>query len=86
MGELAGSIINEINPPLAAVVTNAGACLRWLNRNQPDLTEAQNALVRLEQQGQRAARLFVGCEPLRVSPVLRIRRFAATGSSCSRSS
>src|SRR5262249_21835343 len=30
MGELAASIAHEVNQPLAAVVTNANACLRWL--------------------------------------------------------
>ena len=32
MGELVASIAHEINQPLAAVATNADACLRWLNR------------------------------------------------------
>ena len=35
MGEPAGSIIHEINQPLAAIIANAEACLRWLNRDQP---------------------------------------------------
>src|SRR5262249_14998710 len=35
MGELAGSIIHEINQPLAAVLGNAEVCLRWLNRDRP---------------------------------------------------
>src|SRR5215831_11694378 len=30
MGELAASIAHEINQPLAAVVNNASACVRWL--------------------------------------------------------
>jgi C4-dicarboxylate-specific signal transduction histidine kinase len=30
LGELTASIAHEINQPLAAVVNNAGACLRWL--------------------------------------------------------
>jgi len=33
MGELAGSIIHEINQPLASVVGNAEVCLRWFNRD-----------------------------------------------------
>ncbi len=40
MGELAASIAHEINQPLAAVVTNGNACMRWLARSQPDLEEA----------------------------------------------
>jgi GAF domain-containing protein len=41
MGELAGSIAHEINQPLAAVVTNADACRRWLTGPVPNLDEAR---------------------------------------------
>ncbi len=44
MGELAASIAHEVNQPLAAVVTNANACLRWLDREPPDLREAREAI------------------------------------------
>jgi len=44
MGELAASIAHEVNQPLAAVVTNANACLRWLDRESPDLDEARDAV------------------------------------------
>ena len=44
MGELAASIAHEVNQPLAAVVTNANACLRWLDREAPDLDEAREAV------------------------------------------
>ena len=30
MGELAASLAHEVNQPIAAAVTNASACLRWL--------------------------------------------------------
>ena len=64
IGELAGSIIHEINQPLAAVVGNAEVCLRWLNRDQPDLTEARNAAVRLVRDGRRAAEVIKGLRTL----------------------
>ena len=32
LGELTASIAHEVNQPLAAVVTNGEACLRWLGR------------------------------------------------------
>jgi signal transduction histidine kinase len=35
LGELTASIAHEVNQPLAAVVTNAEACLRWLDRGTP---------------------------------------------------
>jgi predicted ATPase/signal transduction histidine kinase len=47
MGELVASIAHEINQPLAAVVTNGSACLRWLNRDKPDLDEARQAASRI---------------------------------------
>ena len=44
MGELTASIAHEINQPLAAIVTQSEAALRFLNRDEPDLDEAQDAL------------------------------------------
>lgn len=41
LGELAASIAHEVNQPLAAISTNSEACLRWLNRPQPELDEAR---------------------------------------------
>ncbi|MET0319412.1 MAG: ATP-binding protein [Duganella sp.] len=41
LGELAASIAHEVNQPLAAISTNGEACLRWMNRPQPDLEEAR---------------------------------------------
>lgn len=41
LGELAASIAHEVNQPLAAISTNGEACLRWLNRPQPELDEAR---------------------------------------------
>jgi PAS domain S-box-containing protein len=55
MGELVASISHEVNQPLAAVATNADACLRWLNREDPDLDEARDAASRVVRDAQRAA-------------------------------
>jgi C4-dicarboxylate-specific signal transduction histidine kinase len=44
LGELAASIAHEVNQPLAAVVTNAAACLRWLDRETPNLDEARGTV------------------------------------------
>ena len=41
LGELTASIAHEVNQPLAAIVTNGEACLRWLDRELPDLDEAR---------------------------------------------
>src|SRR6266404_978414 len=37
MGELTASLAHEVNQPIAAAVTDAKTCLRWLTRHQPDL-------------------------------------------------
>jgi C4-dicarboxylate-specific signal transduction histidine kinase len=51
MGELAASIAHEVNQPLAAMVTNGNACLRWLDRNPPDYHEASEAVRRIIRDG-----------------------------------
>jgi signal transduction histidine kinase len=51
MGEIAASIAHEINQPLTAVVTNANAGLRWLDRQPPNLEEARAALKRIVHAG-----------------------------------
>ena len=55
MGELTASIAHEVNQPLAAVVTNGNACLRWLAREEPDLDEARAAVERMIRDGHRAS-------------------------------
>jgi signal transduction histidine kinase len=55
MEALAASIAHEINQPLAAVVGNGSAGLRWLDRPVPDLSEARASLQRVVRDGHRAA-------------------------------
>jgi PAS domain S-box-containing protein len=43
LGELTASIAHEVNQPLAAIVANAEACLRWLGRESPDLAAARRS-------------------------------------------
>jgi signal transduction histidine kinase len=54
------SIAHEINQPLASMVTNAHAGLRWLARDEPDLDEAGAALARIARDGQRAGQVIEG--------------------------
>ncbi|RUW86117.1 PAS domain-containing sensor histidine kinase [Mesorhizobium sp. M1E.F.Ca.ET.063.01.1.1] len=58
LGELAASIAHEINQPLAAIVNGAGAGLRWLDRQPPDLDEARQMLARILKDGNRAAEVI----------------------------
>jgi signal transduction histidine kinase len=54
IGQLTASIAHEINQPLAAIVTNANACLRWLEAHRLDLEEARQAATRIVKNGHRA--------------------------------
>src|SRR5271165_4714735 len=54
MGELAASIAHEVNQPLAGILTNANASLRWLLRDSPNITEACEAIRRIIRDGSRA--------------------------------
>ena len=58
LGEFATSIAHEINQPLAGVVTNGQACLRWLGRAVPDLAEARAAVERIIRDGTRAGEVI----------------------------
>ncbi len=57
MGELTASLAHEVNQPIAAAVTNANTCLRWLTRDQPDVEEARAAATRIVKDGKRAAEI-----------------------------
>jgi len=58
LSALTASIAHEINQPIAAVTTSAGACLRWLNRDQPEVQRAREAAMRIEEDGKRAAEII----------------------------
>jgi C4-dicarboxylate-specific signal transduction histidine kinase len=58
VGEIAASIAHEINQPLAAIVTNGEAGLRFLNREVLDLNEARGALSRMISDGRRAGEVI----------------------------
>lgn len=55
MGELAASIAHEINQPLASIVSNASASVRWLRREVPEVQEALEGLNDIAKDGKRAA-------------------------------
>ncbi len=55
LGELTASIAHEVNQPLGAVVANGEACLRWINRDTPDLEEVRSAVTRIIADGRRAS-------------------------------
>jgi PAS domain S-box-containing protein len=58
MGELTASLAHEIKQPMAAAVTDARTCLRWLGRDDPDLAEAREAASRLVTDVMRATEII----------------------------
>jgi PAS domain S-box-containing protein len=58
IGELTASLAHEVNQPIAAALTNAKTCLRWLTRDNPDLHEAREAATRIVNDATRAAAII----------------------------
>jgi signal transduction histidine kinase/streptogramin lyase len=58
MGELTATLAHEVNQPIAAAITDANTCLRWLARDQPDLDEARAAASRSIKDANRAAEII----------------------------
>jgi len=51
---MTASIAHEISQPLAAIVTNGNAGLRWLSGDSPDLEQTSQAIHRIIRDGKRA--------------------------------
>ena len=58
LGELTASLAHEVNQPIAAAVTNANTCLRWLAANPPNVEEARAAAMRIVKDGKRGAEII----------------------------
>jgi PAS domain S-box-containing protein len=58
LGELAASLSHELKQPIAAAITNAKTCLRWLAHEHPDIEEARQATMRIVKDGNRAAEII----------------------------
>ena len=58
LGELTASLAHEVKQPIAAAITDANTCLRWLARDQPDLEEAREASLRVVKDATRAAEII----------------------------
>jgi NO-binding membrane sensor protein with MHYT domain len=58
MAELTASLAHEVNQPISAAVTNADACLRWLDGDTPNLEEARAAALEIVKDGTRAAEII----------------------------
>lgn len=58
MGQLTASIAHEVNQPLAAIVTNAEVCARWLNRPSPNIGEVIDTVGHILKDAHRASEVI----------------------------
>jgi PAS domain S-box-containing protein len=58
MGEFTASLAHEVKQPIAAAVTDANTCVRWIMRDEPDLKEAREAAWRIVKDAERAAEII----------------------------
>jgi PAS domain S-box-containing protein len=64
LGELAGSVVHEVNQPLTAIIANADACRRWLARDPANVEEAREAADHVSSEAKRAAAVVSGLDSL----------------------
>ncbi|MEN7529377.1 MULTISPECIES: AAA family ATPase [unclassified Cupriavidus] len=64
VGQLTASIAHEINQPLMSIVSNAGASLRWLAKNPPNLENAREGIEEIATAGQRAGAMIRSLQDL----------------------
>jgi signal transduction histidine kinase len=57
IGQMSASIAHEIKQPLMAIVMNAGAGLRWLAKDTPNIEEAAHTLKNIVGNGNRASQV-----------------------------
>jgi len=58
LGELAAAISHELKQPITSSIINAGATLRWLTRDKPNIDEARETATGTLKAGQRAAEII----------------------------
>ena len=58
LGELTASLAHDIKQPIGAAVTNAEACARFLDRDQPDVSEAREAALEMARDARHAGQII----------------------------
>jgi PAS domain S-box-containing protein len=58
LGEFTASLAHEVKQPIAAIVTDANTCVRWITRDEPDLIEAREAAWRIVKDAKRASEII----------------------------
>jgi PAS domain S-box-containing protein len=64
VGQLTASIAHEVSQPLMSISSNAGASLRWLERDPPQLDQVRRGLQDIAAQSQRAGGIIQGLQAL----------------------
>src|SRR6202012_5730435 len=64
LGELAGSVVHEVNQPLTAIIANADACRRWLSKIPADIEEALEAAGHVSHEARRASAVVSGLQAI----------------------
>jgi two-component system sensor kinase FixL len=72
LGELAGSIVHEVNQPLASIISSADAALRWLERDEPDIEAAVKSVERIGEIARRAGRTVADMRAMTSSTSLEV--------------
>lgn len=57
MGQLTAAIVHEVSQPVAGVVANAEAAMRWLDAKPPNLDETRQALEGIVEDGKRTSEI-----------------------------
>ncbi|HET9718424.1 MAG TPA: ATP-binding protein [Pseudolabrys sp.] len=57
-GTLSASIAHEVRQPLAAMVAQSGAAMRWLGHKKPNIGEVRDALQKIIAAGNRASQII----------------------------
>ena len=58
LGEMAASIAHEVNQPLAAIVTNANACTRWMQAQPPNSANVATSIDSIIEDANRASEVI----------------------------
>ncbi|HEX8893720.1 MAG TPA: ATP-binding protein, partial [Terriglobales bacterium] len=58
LGEMAASLAHEIKQPIAAAITSANSCIKWLAHEPPNLDRARAAATKVDKYGNRAAEII----------------------------
>ena len=64
LGELAGTIMHEVNQPLGAIISSADAALRWLGRDVPNVASATRSIQRIRAIAGRSGRTIADLQLL----------------------